>query len=63
MTETTEDLKIVTLDCERQGLTLRRGEVIGKLKIFNNSSILDSLENTSTRDDSGQRLENKDTVI
>lgn len=63
MIGTTEDLKCITLECERQGLTLSSNKNIGRLKTFNNSNILKRLENTNIGDTAGQRPENKDIVI
>lgn len=59
MIGTTKDLKFVTLDCKRQGMTLSSDENTGRFKTFSSYSILDRFENTSTRDNSCQRLENK----
>lgn len=63
MVGTTEDLKIIILDCERQAWLLSSDKNIRRCKTFNKSNILDRLENTSTGDASGQRLENKNIVI
>lgn len=63
MIGSTEDLKCINLDCERQGLTLCIDENIGRWEAFNNSNILDRLDKTKTGNASGQRLENKDGVM
>lgn len=59
----TEDLKCISLDCERRGLTLSIDKKYWRWEAFKNSNILDRLENTRTGNASGQRLENKDVVM